>query len=99
MPSWVQDGGLEAWIARLKDPAIRVRVRAEMLNPHPATWENLYARAGPNGLLLLGFVNPKLKPLAGKRLAEVARERGTTPEDTAMDLVVRTAAASVSSTS
>ena len=88
MPSWVQDGGLEAWIARLQDPTIRPRVKAEMLNPHPATWENLYAGAGPDGLLLLGFNNPKLKPLAGKTLAQVARERGKTPEDTAMDLVV-----------
>ena len=88
MPSWVQDGGLEAWIARLRDPAIRARVKAEMLTPHPATWENLYAGAGADGLLLLGFNNPKLKPLAGKTLAEVARERGRSPEDTAMDLVV-----------
>ena len=88
MPSWVQDGGLEAWIARLKDPSVRARVKAEMLTPHPATWENLYAGAGPDGLLLLGFNNPKLKPLAGKTLAQIAHERGMSPEDTAMDLVV-----------
>src|SRR5271155_4612953 len=60
MPSWVQDGGLEKWIERLKDPAIRAKVKAEMLNPHPKTWENLYAGAGPDGLLLLAFKNPKL---------------------------------------
>ena len=88
MPPWVQDGGLEAWIARLKDPATRARVKADMDVAHPGTWENLYAGAGPDGLLLLGFKNPKLKPLAGKTLAQVARERGTTPEETAMDLVV-----------
>ncbi len=88
MPPWVQDGGLEAWIARLKDPALRARVKADMEVAHPATWENLYAGAGPDGLLLLGFNNPKLKPLAGKTLAAVARDRGTSPEDTAMDLVV-----------
>ena len=88
MPSWVQDGGLEAWIKRLQDPATRARVKAEMLTPHPATWENLYAGAGPEGLLLLEFKNPKLKPLAGKTLAQIARERGKSPEDTAMDLVV-----------
>ncbi|HEY1750251.1 MAG TPA: D-aminoacylase [Caulobacteraceae bacterium] len=88
MPSWVQDGGLEAWIARLKDPAIRARVAAEMRDPHPKTWENLYAGAGPQGTLLLGFKNPKLKPLTGKTLAEVAAMRHETPEDTAMDLVV-----------
>ena len=88
MPPWVQDGGLEAWIARLKDPAMRARVKADMDVAHPGTWENLYAGAGPEGMVVLGFKNPKLKPLAGKTLAEVARLRGTSPEDTAMDLVV-----------
>ena len=88
MPPWVQDGGLEAWIARLRDPAIRARVIAEMRTPHPADWENLYAAAGPAGTLLLEFKNPKLKPLTGKTLAEVAKMRGVSPEDAAIDLVI-----------
>lgn len=87
MPPWVQDGGLEAWVARLKDPAQRARVKADMDVAHPSNWENFFAGAGPEGMLLLGFKNPKLKPLTGKTLAEVARMRGTSPEDTAMDLV------------
>lgn len=87
MPLWVQDGGLEAWIARLKDPAIRARVIAEMRAPHPQ-WENLYQGAGAQGVLLLSFKNPKLKPLTGKTLAEVAKERGKSPEDTIVDLVI-----------
>jgi len=88
MPSWVQDGGLEAWIKRLKDPAIRSKVIAEMRNPHPSTWENLYGAAGPEGMLLLQFKNPQLKPLTGKTLAEVAKARGVSPEDAAIDLVI-----------
>jgi N-acyl-D-amino-acid deacylase len=88
MPSWVQDGGLEAWIARMKDPAVRERVKAEMRDPHPKTWENLYAGAGPDGMLLEAFKNSKLKPLTGKTLAEVAKLRGESPEDTAIDLVI-----------
>ncbi len=88
MPSWVQDGGLEKWIERLKDPAIRAKVIAEMRTAHPKTWENLYAGAGAEGTLLLAFKNPKLKPLTGKTLAEVAKERGESPEDTAIDLVI-----------
>jgi N-acyl-D-amino-acid deacylase len=88
MPPWVQDGGLEAWIARLKDPAVRVRVIAEMRELHPASWENLYAAAGPDGIRLLAFKNPQLKPLTGKSLAEVAKLRGVTPEDAAIDLVI-----------
>jgi N-acyl-D-amino-acid deacylase len=87
MPPWVQDGGLEAWIARLKDPATRARVVAEMRDPAPA-WENLYGAAGAEGTLLLAFKNPKLKPLTGKTLAQVARMRGESPEDAAIDLVI-----------
>jgi N-acyl-D-amino-acid deacylase len=88
MPTWVQSGGLEAWIARMKDPATRAKIIAEMRNPHPGTWENLYGAAGADGVLLLAFKNPKLKPLTGKTLAEVAKMRGVSPEDAAIDLVI-----------
>ena len=87
MPPWVQDGGLEAWVARLKQPAIRQRVLAEMRDPAPP-WENVLGAAGPAGTLLLEFKNPALKPLTGKTLAEVARLRGVSPEDAAIDLVI-----------
>ena len=87
MPPWVLDGGLEAWIARLRDPAVRKRVITEMREPTPA-WENLFGAAGPGGTLLLAFKNPALKPLTGKTIAEVARERGVSPEDAAIDLVI-----------
>ena len=88
MPSWVQEGGLEAWIARLRDPAVRKRVLAEMRNPHPDSWENLLAAAGAENTVLLQFKNPTLKNLTGKSLAQVARERGVSPEDAAIDLVI-----------
>jgi len=91
MPPWVQDGGLEAWIARLRDPATRARVIAEMRNPNP-TWENLYARAGAGGTLLLAFKNPALRGLIGKTLADVAAARGVSPEDAAIDLVIENGA-------
>ena len=87
MPPWVQDGGLEAWIARLKDAKTRARVIREMRDPAPP-WENLFAAAGPKGMLLLEFKNPALKPLTGKTLAEVAQLRGVSPEDAAIDLVI-----------
>ena len=88
MPSWVQDGGLEAWIKRLQDPKIRAKVITEMRNPHPKTWENLYGAAGPAGTLFLNFKNSKLKPLIGQTLAAVAKSRGVSPEDAAIDLVI-----------
>jgi N-acyl-D-amino-acid deacylase len=87
MPPWVQEGGLDKWIERLKDPAIRARVLTEMREPSP-TWENLLQRAGAKGALLLEFKNPALKPLTGKTLDEVATMRGVSPEEAAMQLVV-----------
>ena len=87
MPTWVQDGGLEAWIERLKDPKIRARVAAEMQKPG-SDWENLYHGAGADKMILSGFKSEALKPLTGKTLAEVAAMRGKSPEETAMDLVV-----------
>jgi N-acyl-D-amino-acid deacylase len=87
MPTWVQAGGLEEWIKRLKDPAIRARVAAEMKKPG-SDWENLYFGAGADKMILSGFKNDALKPLTGKTLAEVAAMRGKSPEEVAMDLVV-----------
>jgi len=89
MPPWVQEGGLQAWIGRLKDPAIRRQVAREMRTAS-SQWENLYLGAGsPDQVLLLGFKTDSLKPLIGKTLSEVARARGKSPEETAMDLVIQ----------
>ncbi|MGH8443173.1 MAG: N-acyl-D-amino-acid deacylase family protein, partial [Nevskiaceae bacterium] len=88
MPPWVQEGGLDQWVARLKDPKVRKRVAREMRSGGP-DWESLYLAAGsPEAVLLMGLRNDALKPLTGKTLGQVARERGKSPEETAMDLVV-----------
>jgi N-acyl-D-amino-acid deacylase len=88
MPPWVQAGGHHAWLARLRDPEIRRRVEREMGDGNVG-WENLYAAAGSaENVLLLGFRREELRPLAGRTLAEVARERGRTPEQTIVDLVL-----------
>jgi N-acyl-D-amino-acid deacylase len=88
MPPWVQEGGYKAWVARLKDPAIRRRVLKEMRTPTDA-WENLLLAAGtPDNVLLVSFRSEALKPLTGKSLSEVAAMRGTSPEETAIDLVI-----------
>jgi N-acyl-D-amino-acid deacylase len=89
MPPWVQEGGYDAWAKRLRDPATRDRVREEMKRDAD-DWENLYAAAGSaDKLLLVEFVNDTLKKYTGKTLADVAKLRGTSPEDTAMDLVMQ----------
>ena len=87
MPPWVQEGGLEAWRKRLQDPAIRKRVKQEMSASEQ--YDNLLRAAGtPDNVLLVGFKTEALKPLTGKTLGEVARMRHSTPEETAMDLVI-----------
>ena len=88
MPPWVQEGGFRAWLERLRDASVRQRVAREMRAPGK-DWENLYlAAGGADGVLLVSFKNDDLKPLTGKTLAVVAKMRGRSPEDTAIDLVV-----------
>ena len=88
MPPWVHDGGPEAMVARLKDPAIRAKVIAAMREPHPEDWENLYRQAGADGMLLLAVKNAALKPLIGKTIAEIAKMRRVSAEDAIVDLVI-----------
>lgn len=88
MPLWVQEGGHEKWVERLKNPAIRARVVDEMRNPTPDSENRLDHSGGAEGVLLLGFRNPALRKYQGKTLAEVAADRGTSPEETAIDLVI-----------
>ncbi|MCB1036315.1 MAG: D-aminoacylase [Acidobacteria bacterium] len=76
MPSWVKEGGHKAFIERLKDPVVRARLPAEM------------EMIPPEDILLVSFRNEALRHLTGKTLAEVSEMRGTSPEVTAMDLIV-----------
>jgi len=87
MPPWVQEGGYDAWAERLRDPSVRARVAAEMVAQQD-DWENLMQGATPEGSLLVEFRNPDLRGYIGRTLADVAAERGTSAQKTAMDLVV-----------
>jgi N-acyl-D-amino-acid deacylase len=88
MPPWVQEGGYLRWRDRLREPATRAKVAAEM-KTKTDQWENLLLAAGsPERVLLVEFKNDALKHLTGKSLAQVAAQRGKSPEETAMDLVV-----------
>lgn len=87
MPPWVQEGGHKAWVNRLKDEGIRRKVKQQMLTSSN-DWENLFLAAGPEKMLLVGFKSEALKPLTGKTLTEVAEMRGTSPAETAMNLVI-----------
>ena len=87
LPPWTEDGGYPELFKRLRDPATREKIAAEV-SKDTDEWENLYIGAGsPNKILLVGFKSDKLKPLTGKSLAEVAKMRGKDPITTIMDLI------------
>jgi N-acyl-D-amino-acid deacylase len=88
-PPTLQDGGFGKLRERLMDPAIRKEMTKQM-NTDAVNWENLYYGAGgAEHVLLLSFKQDSLKKYTGKSLAEVAKVRGTTPEETAMDLIIQ----------
>ena len=88
IPPWVQEGGFDASLERMQDPELRKRIKEEMNTPSDE-WENMFLIAGSlDNILLVNFRNEKLKPLTGKTLAEIIEMRGTSPEDTIMDLIV-----------
>jgi N-acyl-D-amino-acid deacylase len=87
LPPWTEDGGYPALFKRLRDPATREKIKAQVQTPSD-DWENMYlAAGGPEHIILVGFKSEKLKPLTGKTLAEVAKMRGKDPIDAAMDLI------------
>jgi N-acyl-D-amino-acid deacylase len=88
MPPWVREGGYAKWVERMKVPANRERLVKEIFTPSK-DWENFFLAAGsPDKIILIGFRSEKLKPFTGKTLGEVAKIRGTSPIETAMDLVI-----------
>ena len=87
MPPSIQEGGIDKWTQRLKDPATRQRLKKEMTTPTNA-WENLYLGAGADNIICTGFKEDSLKYLTGKRLSEIAALRHESPEETIIDLVI-----------
>ncbi|MEP7081040.1 MAG: D-aminoacylase, partial [Ginsengibacter sp.] len=89
LPPTLQDGGFDKLWLRLQDTAIRSQMKIAM-NTNAQDWENLYYATGsPDKILLLDFKKDSLKKYSGKSLAEVASIRGTSPEETVMDLIVQ----------
>jgi dihydroorotase/N-acyl-D-amino-acid deacylase len=88
IPPWAHDGGDAKLIERLKDPVIRARIRREMETPG-GHWENEWQEVtGPESILVGAVANPKLLPLQGKTIAEIARLWGKDPFDTIFDLLI-----------
>ncbi|MCW5979129.1 MAG: D-aminoacylase [Bryobacteraceae bacterium] len=81
IPPWGHEGGTEAMIGRLKDPALRERLEREVLNGIPGSnWYNHYTATGAwEGMLLVSFSNPEYKRFEGKRMNEVIQALGVDP--------------------
>jgi len=88
IPPWAHDGGDAKLIERLKDPAMRARIRKEMQTPSN-TWDNEWQEiAGPEAILVSVVHNPKLRPLQGKTIAQIAKLWNKDPIDTIFDLLI-----------
>jgi N-acyl-D-amino-acid deacylase len=88
IPPWAHDGGDAKLVERLKDPAMRTRIRRDMMTPSQ-DWDNEWQEIpGPEAILIGVVQNPKLLPLQGKNLAEIARLGNKDPIDALMDLLI-----------
>ncbi len=88
LPLWVREGGPDKEVARLRDPKLRVRIKADMAKRDPS-WENQYLCAGgAKGILIASVVNPQLKKYEGRFLDEIAGSEKKDPLDALMDIVV-----------
>ncbi len=95
IPPWAHDGGDAKLIERLKDPAMRARIRKEMVAPSTA-WDNEWQEIdGPQAILLSVVHNPKFLPLQGKTIAEIAKLWNKDPIDTIFDLLIDDSLSSV----
>ncbi|MGZ4845138.1 MAG: N-acyl-D-amino-acid deacylase family protein [Candidatus Angelobacter sp.] len=89
LPPWVADGGLNKLLERLRDPAVRQRIKTEMSATGERTWENLYLDSGgAPGVMVSSVVNPELKQYTGKTVAEIAQAQNKDPLDALMDFVL-----------
>jgi N-acyl-D-amino-acid deacylase len=87
LPPWAHDGGTEATLARLGDPEARGRMRAAMSDPAPTDWDNFWKWSGPEGIMIADIPSGRHPEWLGKRLSEVARQRGQDPFEAAFDLL------------
>jgi N-acyl-D-amino-acid deacylase len=89
LPLWVREGGTEAMLARLQDPATRERIKREMDDPAATGWENQwYGSGGGDGVMVAAVLNPDLRKWEGMTLTEIGKAMGKDPRDAVMDLVI-----------
>jgi dihydroorotase/N-acyl-D-amino-acid deacylase len=89
LPLWVREGTNDQMIVRLKDPALRARIKAEMDDPDTTGWENQwYGSGGGDGVMVASVLNAGLRKYEGLTLAQIGRAEGKDPRDALIDLVI-----------
>ena len=89
LPLWVREGGLDKMLGRLKDAALRERIKKEMADPNATDWENQwYGSGGADGVMLSSVINPELRKYQGMTMTQIGKAMGKDPRDAAMDLVI-----------
>ncbi|HXV59247.1 MAG TPA: D-aminoacylase [Vicinamibacteria bacterium] len=89
LPIWVREGSADDMIARLRDPEMRERIKAEMADPNITEWENQwYGSGGAEGVMVSSVLDPALRRWEGMTLAEIGRQMGKDPRDALMDLII-----------
>jgi dihydroorotase/N-acyl-D-amino-acid deacylase len=89
VPPWAHDGGNTKLVERLKDPAMREKIRRDMLTPSK-DWDNEWQEIpGPDAIMIGAVQNPALLPLQGKRLSEIARLWNKDPMDALFDFLIQ----------
>jgi N-acyl-D-amino-acid deacylase len=88
IPPWAHDGGTVKMVERLKDPGMRARMRKDMLTPSK-DWDNEWQEIpGPEAIMIGIVQSPKLLPLEGKRLSDIAKLWNKDPLDALFDFLM-----------
>jgi dihydroorotase/N-acyl-D-amino-acid deacylase len=88
LPVWVREGGTDAMLTRLQDPAVRARVKREMDDPNAPYENQWYGSGGPAGVMLSTVLDPSLRQYEGMNFVEIGKAMGKDPRDAAIDLVI-----------
>ncbi len=89
IPSWAHEGGTEALLKRLADPAVRERLKKEIHTGSPGWWNIIESAGGWDHVVLASTANAEDQRFIGKNIAQIAKEWGKDPADAAFDLVYR----------
>lgn len=88
LPPWAHDGGTEATLTRLREPATRARLRATLADDSPCDWDNFWKWTGPEGILIADIASRNHPEWLGRTLSQVAAAWGKDPFEAAFDLLL-----------